>query len=183
MNAKIIILYVFFVPMLVFAQECDTIIKPIKNSFFPLEVGNKYIYSIRSGYKKRNFIGYDTVTVLNKSIEEGYAVFKLSNKIVYYLKNDTVFSLNQLEFRGHDYNLLYFPSKKSSFPVLNGSCGFNFIESSFIPLYKHDKKSYMNCYKFYFPRENKVVIIAQGIGIIEIFQNGITKMLVCAELH
>ena len=112
MKSRIIILFIFLLPIPVSAQETETIINPIKKEFFPLEVGNKYIYAIKSGNKKRKIIGYDTVIVISKSIEEGYNVFKLNNGRVYYLKNDSVFSINYLEFQGHDYNLLYFPTKK-----------------------------------------------------------------------
>ncbi|MBC7695597.1 MAG: hypothetical protein H7141_09145 [Burkholderiales bacterium] len=182
MKIKVIIFFVFFTRF-VFGQKSDTIIKPIKKEFFPLAVGNKYIYSIKSKNKKNNISGYDTVIVLNKSLEKGYKIFNLNNGIVYYLKNDSVFYRNPMEFQNHTYKPLYFETKDSYYPFFHGSCAVTRVETSFMASYKQDQKKYVNCYKFYFPSENKVVIVARGIGIIEMLQNGVTKKLLYIELH
>ena len=179
MKARIIILIIVLAPVLASAQKSDTVMAPIKKDFFPLEVGNKYIYEIRAGFKKRKIIGYDTVIVINKSIEEGYNVFKLNNGVVYYVKNDSVFSINFLESQDHNYNLLYFPTKNERHEVWMGSCSIKWVETTYLPTYKVGNRTYTNCYKF---SEQKVIIIASGIGIIQTLYNGESSELIYTEL-
>lgn len=179
MKIIFIILFISLAPILSSAQKKNSTPASIRKDFFPLEVGNSYIYAIKSVNKKKKTIGYDTVIVTNKSVEEGYNVFKLNNGTVYFVKSDTVFSINFLESRGHNYNPLYFPTKNSKHSMWMGSCGIKWVETTYLPSYKIGNKTYLNCYKF---SEQKVIIIAAGIGIIQTLYNGEIRELVSVEL-
>ena len=181
MEIRIIVLLLILTSGLAIAQASDTIIKPIKKEFFPLEVGNKYIYAIKTGFKRPKIIGHDTILVYSKFSEEDYHVFSLNNGKVYYLKGDSVYVINITEYKKYDYNLLYFPTKKSTHYMKNGSCGFKIIETSYLPTYKIGNKIYTNCYKF-ISGNNCVVVIAFGIGIIKTICNGESRELISIEL-
>lgn len=149
-------------------------------SFFPLETGNSYVYETRKGKNK----SYDTLKIINKYFKNGFTVFEFSNHETYFVKNDSLFTPNYLEAGQETYNLIYYPTTETkNSPFWSGSCISSFIEASHLNKYKTHLSTFENCYRFYFPTQNKVVIIAHGIGIIQIFQNGIYKDLIDYKLQ
>jgi hypothetical protein len=88
--------FLFILILVVLINSCIRTAKiekvlPVKDQFFPLNVGNINIYNKMGGLFYHKIIGHDTIRVLNKSVYKDFDVYTLSNDQIYYLKNDSVY--------------------------------------------------------------------------------------------
>lgn len=177
----IITLFLVFILNTLLSQE-QQIIEPIKDLFFPLEVGNKYIYEVRT---HRKILRYDTVVISVKFKLGNYTGFSFNNDATYFLRGDSVYQKYPHEIKqSFGYNLLYYPTyKDSQYPYFEGDCTHFQVYSSYLKTYKIGNKIYKNCFKFLFDRERpEAVIIAFGIGIIQTIKNGEFRNLIQVNL-
>lgn len=183
MEIRIIVLLLILTSGLTIAQASDTIIKPIKKEFFPLEVGNKYIYEIKT---RRKVLRYDTVEIIVKFKLGNYTGFGFKNDVTYFMKGDSIYQKYPHQSgQSFGYNLLYYQTyRDSEYPYFIGDCVITTVYSSYLKTYKIGNKIYKNCFKFSFNNGEwpSAVIIAYGIGIIQTIKNGEFRNLIAIDL-
>lgn len=177
----IITLFLVFILNSLQSQE-QQIIEPIKNVFFPLEVGNIYVYEVRN---RKKVLCYDSTTIVRKFDADNFKGFTFYNKGTYFVKGDSIYIKYPHEQKqSFGYNLLYYPTyKDSEYPYFEGDCTHFQVYSSYLKTYKIGNKIYKNCFKFSFNKDRpNVVIIAYGIGIIQTIENGEFRNLIRVDL-
>jgi hypothetical protein len=135
------------------------------SQFFPLKVGNYWVYSY-SNYPDK----IDTIKITNKKIM-GLDTAYIYNSNLWLERNDTIYEF-QSQRNGYTFpTIQYFPSdKETEYGAMIGGDVLGLrtvkkLEGS----YKVNGKEYFNCYEFKGKSENGFyyIIISQGIGIIE----------------
>jgi hypothetical protein len=139
--------------------------KKISSQFFPLKVGNYWVYSYSNHPGK-----IDTIKITKKKILNPDTAF-FYNDYLWLERNDTVYEF-QSQRSGYSFpTIQFFPSEKETeFGAMMG--GDVLIPRTVEKLegpYKVNGKEYFNCYIFKTKSENGFYydIISRGVGIIE----------------
>ena len=164
-----VILNIFIIALLVsinFAIGQTTNIIKDNSQFFPMNVGNYWVYS-NSHYPNRNI---DTIKITKKETI-GSDIGYLYNMGFLMERNDSVFQFQNKRNGTLYISLLYFPSDKLIRYALLYA-GDTLCWRTMTKLkdsYKVKGKEYFNCYKFtqVFQGNDESIIISRGIGIIE----------------
>jgi len=149
-------------------------------AFFPLTVGNYWIYSNKNAPDEP-----ETLRVTGTRTFEGNTVYELSNSLLFYEKNDTVYGI-QLQRGGTFSHPQYFPVDKSTEYqfMIGGDVVTTRSAMKIDRPYKVLDMEYKNCYRYEQagrPGEKNYDIIAHGIGFVEMNNEG--RHLLLKEYH
>jgi hypothetical protein len=137
--------------------------------FFPMKVGNIYVYANMGGLRSNKIVSIDTIVVTHAEDHGRFTRFHMSDKSCYDLDRGIVVMEVSTMTGDRFNNILFCPVARDTVLDISDGCAiWAHVRARRLDSHRVGGIVYRNCYEYIFDSENDgYYVIAHGVGIVE----------------